>query len=124
MTLLNTGANLLAKILEGTKTADLDMDIVQLDTTAGVINPSDTAAATPTTPNPVTGGTKSSSANTMTVSFSVSPANNLGIWRRWWLHFKSDLTEGFAAGSFTSPGIDHDGTKTDVVEFDISFVEG
>lgn len=126
MVLLNIGASSLAKILAGTKTADLDIDIVQLDTTYnnGVINASDTGATTPTTPNPVTAGLKSQTANVMTVSFSISPANNIGIWRRWWLHFKADLTEVFAAGVFTNPGIDHDGTKTDVVEFDIAFIDG
>lgn len=124
MVLLNNGAAALAKIFAGTKTADLDMDLVQLDTTAGTINASDTGATTPTTPNPVTAGIKSQTANVMTVSFSVSPANNIGLWKRWWLHFKSDLTDVFAAGSFTPPGIDHDGTKTDVIEFDIAFVEG
>lgn len=124
MVLLNNGANAIAKIFEGTKTTDLTIERVQLDTTGGTPVATDAGAATPTTPNPVTGGVKSSANNVMTVSFTVSPANNIGIWLRWWLHFKTDLTEGLAADLFTSPGIDHDGTGTDVVEFDIAMVEG
>jgi len=124
LTLLDNGAAALAGILGGTKTADLEIDLVQLDTTGGAISPSDSGAATPTTPNPATGGLKTVIANTVTVTFTITPANNQGIWLRWWLHFRADLSEGLAAGIFTSPGIDHDGTATDVVEFDISFVEG
>ncbi len=124
MVLLNNGAAAIAKIFAGTKTTDLTIERVQLDTTGGTPLAADAGSATPTTPNPVTGGVKTQANNVMTVSFTVSPANNQGIWLRWWLHFKTDLTEGLAADLFTSPGIDHDGTGTDVVEFDIAIVEG
>lgn len=124
MVLLNNGAEAIAKILAGTKTTDLKIEKVELDTTGGTPLATDTGATTPTTPNPVAGGAISQLNNTMTVAFTVGPTNNIGIWLRWWLHFKTDLTEGLAADLFTSPGIDHDGTGTDVVEFDIAIVEG
>jgi len=124
MVLLNNGAAAIAKIFAGTKTTDLTIERIELDTTGGTPLVTDAGATTPTTPNPVTGGVKTQANNVMTVSFTVSPANNNGIWLRWWLHFKTDLTEALAADLFTSPGIDHDGTGTDVVEFDIAIVEG
>jgi len=124
MVLLNNGAAAIAKIFAGTKTTDLTIERCQLDTTGGAPVATDAGAATPTTPNPVTGGVKTQANNLMTVSFTISPADNQGIWLRWWLHFKADLSEGLAADLFTSPGIDHDGTGTDVVEFDIAIVEG
>jgi len=124
MVLLNNGAAAIAKIFAGTKTTNLTIVNVQLDTTAGTINASDSGAATPTTPNPVTGGILSQATNVMTVSHTITPANNQGLWRRWWLHFRTDLTEGVAGGSFTDPGINHDGSGTDVVEFDVIIVEG
>lgn len=123
MTLLNNGAAAIAKIFTGTKSTNLTVVNVQLDTTGGTVNASDTGAATPTTPNPNTSGVTVQTTNTCTVSFAITPANNIGTWLRWWLHFKTDLTEGLAGGLF-SASINHDGSGTDVVEFDIIIVEG
>ena len=122
MTLLNNGSAAIAKIFAGTKTTNLSVVNVQLDTTGGTVNASDTGAATPTTPNPNTSGTPVQNNNVCTVTFSISPANNIGTWLRWWLHFKTDLTEGLAGGAF-SPSIAHDGSGTDVIEFDITITE-
>lgn len=125
MVLLNNGANAIAKIFAGTKTTNLTIAHLELDTTrsASLTSSSPQQAVTPTTPNPVGSPSVSVVANVCTLTYSITPANNVGTWQQWFLHFRSDLTEGVAADFFTTPGINHDGTKTDVLEFDIATVD-
>lgn len=124
--LLNNGAAAIAKIFAGTKTTNLTIAYLEVDSTynGGVINPSDAGATTPVATSPIGSPSASQSANICTLSWTIGPASNVGLWRRWFLHFRSDLTEGLAGGVFTNPGINHDGSGTDVLEFDIAIVEG